>query len=316
MKTNWSRRDFMKMGALTALAIGTSPAWAKAICSTSGSRPYGVQLYMFRDFLAQDPIKTIEALAAAGFKQLEMFGVGGFINQQGAPLFGLSLDTFVSVIKDNGLSVPTAHVDGNFNDLDTLVELGEKLAITHFIEPMAPEFLSFDNGKVTLNTPSTIEEVKKIATRLNIRGERFKSIGFGFGYHNHHFEFQQIKGQTIFDVLMANTDPQFVKTELDLGWVGVAGADPLKVLNQYGDRTIGCHMKDYDLSIPLPTSSEKFLIPEMARVSAPGKGSANFSAIVDFLNRKNIEHRYIEVDVSDAPWDDAKAALCHLSALN
>jgi sugar phosphate isomerase/epimerase len=68
--------------------------------------------------------------------------------------------------------------------------------------------------------------------------------GMVFGYHNHSSEFKKFDGTTAFDYLFATTDPKHVKIELDIGWVAVAGEDPVALLNQYKDRVVALHVKD------------------------------------------------------------------------
>ena len=59
----------------------------------------------------------------------------------------------------------------------------------------------------------------------------------------------------------------------------------------------------------------RFIIPEMARIGTPGDGKSDFPAIVKLLNKQNVKYRYVEVDVTETPFEDAVRGLCHLSAL-
>jgi sugar phosphate isomerase/epimerase len=67
-------------------------------------------------------------------------------------------------------------------------------------------------------------------------------------------EFHEVEGRIGFDNLMARTDPELVKIELDVGWVAVAGHDPVAYMNRYAGRVIGCHLKDFLAGAPLPDS--------------------------------------------------------------
>ena len=317
MTSSLTRRHFLKAGLGVAGVLAAPGLMANAMtggCNAVSGRPYGVQMYMLRDMFAKDPAGTIKKLAAAGFKQLEMFGVGGSVNAEGAPLFGLSIDDMADLMAEYKLTVPSVHINSDLEDIEYIKELGSKLNIDYFIEPMAGEFLNFKDGKVNLNTPSSVDEVKAIAARLNKRGQTMKELGFKFAYHNHNFEFDKVDGQVIFDIMMENTDPELVKIELDLGWVAAAGHDPVAMLNKYKGRVIGCHMKDYDGSVPL-SDDPRMIIPEMSRISTPGDGKSDSAAIVKHLNENNVKYRYVEVDVTDTPFEDAVRGLCHLSAL-
>lgn len=310
-----NRRNFLKSSAALATLSATPLLWSctgskPAVCSGSGQ--YGVQLYMFRESFAKDPKGTLARIAAMGFTSVEPFGLGGFPGIPQAPFFGLSLDEIAVALGAVNLATPTAHVSGNLSEPDYTTELAAKLNIDYFIEPLAQELLSFANGGISIYIPQTRDEVMRMAERINLRGKKFHDLGLGFAYHNHHMELTTIDGKTILDTIMENTDPEYVKLELDLGWVAAAGADPLTVLRQYGKRVIGCHMKDRDYSIKVNPEETNELMPEALQLKAPGQGTVDFAGIVAYLDEQNIQNRYVEVDVTAAPYEDAKFGLAHL----
>ena len=48
-------------------------------------------------------------------------------------------------------------------------------------------------------------------------------------FHNHDVEFQEsLGGRTVFDILMANTDPRNVVSQLDLYWAANGGGLPTR----------------------------------------------------------------------------------------
>ncbi|WP_231751484.1 sugar phosphate isomerase/epimerase [Halogeometricum sp. CBA1124] len=62
-------------------------------------------------------------------------------------------------------------------------------------------------------------------------------------YHNHDQEFADLDGEPALTRLMEATED--VSFELDLGWVGAAGYDPLSYLDDHADRIRLVHLKDY-----------------------------------------------------------------------
>ena len=65
--------------------------------------------------------------------------------------------------------------------------------------------------------------------------------------HNHDVEFEEVFGdQTVFDILMANTDPKNVVFQLDIYWAANGGGidNPVEVLERYGKRIQLFHVKD------------------------------------------------------------------------
>ncbi|MDY6926015.1 MAG: sugar phosphate isomerase/epimerase [Pseudomonadota bacterium] len=312
----FGRRHFLKSSAALATLAGSPLLWScsdqKTATACNNAAGYGVQLYMFRESFAKDPKGTLAQIAAMGFTQVEPFGLGGFIGISGAPFFGLSIDEIASALKAVNLKTPTAHVNGQLDDPIHTNELASKLGIDYFIEPLAQELLAFNNGKVSIAVPDTAEKVLQMADRINLRGKKFHEQGFGFAYHNHHMEFTQVEGKTILDWLMENTDPNYVKLQLDLGWVAVADIAPLEALKKYGNRVIGCHMKDRDYSISVNPDETDELMPEALQVKAPGQGGIDFTPILAHLDELNIQNRYVEVDVTAKPYEDAKFGLAHL----
>lgn len=315
---NLSRRTLLK-GAAGAAALGAtsfSPlGFATGGCQSMTPTAYGVQLFMFRDDLVRDMKGTLTKLAEAGFSQVELFGIGGFPGIPSAPYFGSDLAGWVETLSALKLEVPTGHLNGPVADPASLLPMAEKLNMRYFIEPMAEELLSFDTGKPVLTIPETRADVMKIAERLNKRGKTFANAGLKFGYHNHHFEFARVEDSTVLALLMENTDPEYVKLELDLGWTAIAGESPIEQLNKYGDRVIACHMKDVKEDAPLQPDNPAMMIPEMAKIRTPGGGDLNYKDIVATLDKLGVEFRFIEVDVTASPLADAKAGLQYLQGI-
>ena len=72
-----------------------------------------------------------------------------------------------------------------------------------------------------------------------------QSKRYPFGYHNHDKEFStKLDGQTMYDYMLANTDPTKVMFEMDLYWAVVGGANPVDYFNKYPGRFELWHIKD------------------------------------------------------------------------
>lgn len=66
-----------------------------------------------------------------------------------------------------------------------------------------------------------------------------------FGYHNHDFEFSEtLNNETVFDLIMKNTDADKVVMQLDMGNMYMAGAMAKDVLGKYPGRYDNIHVKD------------------------------------------------------------------------
>ncbi len=64
---------------------------------------------------------------------------------------------------------------------------------------------------------------------FNRVGELARERGMRFYYHNHFQEFQRLGDDYVYDIILANTDPDLVLLEFDTYWVYRGGQDPHRV---------------------------------------------------------------------------------------
>src|SRR5439155_21593286 len=79
---------------------------------------------------------------------------------------------------------------------------------------------------------------------FNRAGEALARHGLKFFYHTHGYEFQPYGEGTLFDLLMAETRPKFVRYQMDIFWIVHPGQEPVKLLQKYGSRFELMHLKD------------------------------------------------------------------------
>ena len=307
--THFKRRQFLELATLLAAGsmvhAGPAGSLAGGGCARAAAKKMvGIQTYMVRDALAKDVTATLEHLATAGYRELELFGFGGSDN-----IFGMTLTAFSDLVSRLGLKVPSAHIVDKITDRGAAREIADALGIQYLIEPLAAEFRSEWSMH---EKAESVAQVRSLADRLNRRGEFVAELGYQFAYHNHAVEFTRVEGRLAWDLLMELTDPELVKIELDLGWVSSAGFDPVSVLKQYSGRVVATHMKDFNPNIKLPPATGNRPFPIAMRLVPPGKGTSDFAAISRQLDADNVKHRFVEVDVSDDPLADADFGLCHL----
>lgn len=87
------------------------------------------------------------------------------------------------------------------------------------------------------------EDALREAEALNREGKRMAQYGLKVFFHNMGGEFLIDGGEYLYEILLKNTDPQMVCSEMDLGWVICAGADPLHLLQKYPGRVELMHVK-------------------------------------------------------------------------
>jgi sugar phosphate isomerase/epimerase len=71
-----------------------------------------------------------------------------------------------------------------------------------------------------------------------------------FFSHTHGYEFAPYKDGTLFDLIMAETNPKYVSFQMDIFWVAHAGQDPVKLMQKYSHRWKLMHLKGMRDSTP------------------------------------------------------------------
>src|SRR4030095_1670301 len=92
----------------------------------------------------------------------------------------------------------------------------------------------------------TLESQKQRAAALNANGRIAQKFGMTLLVHNHTGEFEKLADspRTTYDVLLEETDPALVTMQIDIGWVYVAGVDPIELFKKYPGRFELWHIKD------------------------------------------------------------------------
>ena len=129
---------------------------------------------------------------------------------------------------------------------------------------------------------------KKAVADFNRYAERLKKAGLDFAYHNHGFEFtEKPGGRSLFDTLVAESDPALVKIELDLFWAIDAGEDPKAIIARLPGRIYAYHVKDRTAD---------------GKMTSVGMGVIDFADIFTLNRAAGVKHFYVENDQSPAPY--------------
>jgi len=298
------RRRFLQSAGLGLTA--TSPL-AQAAFDCYVERTPGAQLFTLRNELADNPIEAIRDLANAGVRDVELFGLTG------APeIFGMSPLSFRRLLERNEITMTCSHVAADALDIPALAENVEILGLDTIILGAAPGFVQPGPNGLRIQGPKTKQEMDELAELLNRLGVMFRRRGLQFAYHNHHVEFFEVDGEIPFNHIMWNTDPQMVRCELDIGWLALAGVDYLNVLDNFGNRTIACHMKDFNGNRP---ADMRDFLGAAASLVPPGSGVVDFTAVMERMDYYNIRHGFVEIDTPRIAITEIGAGVRHLQSL-
>ena len=309
------RRTMIQMAGAGAVLMGTGKLLsAHAAEEGRALTSLGVQLWTVRDQLQSDVRRTLADIAAIGYSEVELFGLGaGALPDK--PIFGLTAREFATALEDVGLSAPIAHIMGGAMNIGEIAELGQQVGVRHLVVAIAPEFAVLQDGQFRMQGAKNREQLDVIAERLNRQGELARASGVGFGYHNHQVEFADLGGENAFDYLFSQADPDLVKIELDIGWALVAGVDPLAILRRHAGRVIAVHLKDHDPSLAAGGNGQGEPVPIHAQLVEPGTGPTDFGPILAALDETGVGHRFVEVDVAPDPIASITRGYGYLSGL-
>ncbi|HAD12572.1 MAG TPA: xylose isomerase [Saprospirales bacterium] len=228
-----TRRTFLKNAALACTAT-TIPTTIQEIYRPV--KHLGVQLWSVRTDMEKNPAATLEAIARMGYKEVEGFGY------KEGKMFGLSIEEYLRVLRNNGLKMPSAHCGFSLNDLNSSGTLSDraKQAIDSAVK-MGQKYIVFPWIEVAERP-----EVKKITQLATAAAEYAQKAGIRFGYHNHDFEFIQKgpDGRLLIEWLLQEIDPKLLCFEMDLYWVCYANHKPIEWFKRFPGRWELCHAKD------------------------------------------------------------------------
>ncbi|WP_405663164.1 sugar phosphate isomerase/epimerase family protein [Streptomyces sp. RK9] len=209
------------VGAVAATAPAAAAEPAPAARGKGRGRPVlppgrlGIQLYSLRDRVSTAGFATV-------FRELERYGYdeiefAGYTQGSAGPI---TLAQLKRLAHDHGLNPIGSHVgyydNGNPNaytfaqNLTKVLDDAEALGLKHIGTASGP----FRYG-------STVDGWKRAAEDFNTYGEAARARGMKFYQHNHAEEFSFATDKPsvrLYDVLLAETDPDHVFLEMDIYW--------------------------------------------------------------------------------------------------
>jgi sugar phosphate isomerase/epimerase len=250
--------------------------------------PIGLQLYSLRDQFAKDVPGTLDRVRDMGFVYVELAGT-----------YGMAPEKFKAELDARGLKAPSGHFDyGKYRDrVEDVAREAKALGLTYVGCAWIPHQGQFDE--------KTCREAISVFNRA---GEALAKHGLKFFYHVHGYEFQPTASGTLFDLLMSETKPEYVRYQMDVFWVVHPGQDPVKLLDKYGKRFELMHVKDMKKGTPtgLLTGSS-----DVSNDVAVGTGMMDWPAILGASKKAGVKWYFIE-DESPTVLDQIPQSLKYL----
>jgi len=245
----------------------------------------GLELYAVRKAMRADPERTLAAVRALGYADVEL--LWSFNN------FGRTPQQVRATLDKEGLRAPSAHIapeiivaDSWSSRLDDARLLGHQFLFV----PSLPN-----------ETKLSIDEWKAWADKFNAAGAVAKSASVWLGFHNEPDHMKAVGEVVPYDAFVQRLDPNVVRLQLDVGNMLLGGGDPMWYLERYRDRYASFHVKD--------------VVADRSRDTELGTGSFDFKRFFAAVPRLADKPCYVEQETPADEMDSARKNIAFLRAL-
>ena len=244
------------------------------------------QLYTIRDFTKtlenfHDSMKKIREI---GYTAVQISGIGPIPHAD------------VKAVTDKfGLTICITHVGFDYlqNDIDAAIAQHKLWECPNVAVGSMP-------GKYR-DSEAGFHQFAKEATAI---GKKLADAGLTFSYHNHSFEFTRFGKLTGLDIIYSESDPRYLKAEIDTYWIQHGGGDVIAWIKRMKGRMPVIHFKDMVMHEGQQTMAEI------------GEGNLNWPGIIEACEYAGVEWYAIEQDhcLRD-PFESLKISYDNLRAM-
>ena len=226
------------------------------------------QLYTVREFAqtAAGLASSLRKIRDIGYSAVQISGIGPVPDAE-----------VKAMVDDLGLTICNTHTpyEALWQDIGQVIEQHRLWNCKHVAIGSMPNQYR-EGGEAGF---------KRFAAEASAVGERLSQAGLTFSYHNHSFEFVRFGPRTGLDLLYEESDPRYLKAEIDTYWVQHGGGDPAGWIRKLGLRMPAIHLKD-------------MVIVEREQAMAEiGEGNLNWPAILGACREAGVEWYAVEQDV-------------------
>lgn len=262
---------------LSILLIPNEKAMAQEPGDPLYTAELGVQMYTFRNVVPEIGIEaTLDKIRDMGIKYIE-----------GGPRRDQSPEEFLKLLEERDLVlISTGTGFGQLrDDPEGVAERAKRLGVKYVMNA----WIDHETGNFNFLNASEAVEV------FNKAGKVLAEHDIIFMYHVHGYEFVPHREGTLFDYMMENTDPDYVKYQMDTLWTHFGGGNPEHLLKKYGERWVSLHLKD----LRKGTLKDHTGLTSGDNDVTLGTGELNIPGIIKEANKLGIKYMFIEDESSD-----------------
>jgi sugar phosphate isomerase/epimerase len=278
---------FDRRGAIRALAaLAVTPLVAHAGTRDRSRRRLeriGLALYTVRDLTSRDYERALQQVSSIGYRDVDMY----IYDSRRAPVETRAM------LDRAGLACPSARVAtpalyrGWERFLDAANTLGAR-------------WITLAN--VSYEERIHLRDWHELAEVLNKCGEAARRRGLTLCYHNHSFELEPLEGKVPLDVLLASTQADLVRLQMDVYWMTHGRRDPAAEIRRLGSRVATLHLKDMDATAG-------------RGITSVGRGIIDFKAVLAAAVDAGVSHYFVEEDAPSNPLDAIRSSYEYLARL-
>jgi len=230
-----SRRQFCKIAATQAAAVGLSSVRALKLRANPLGMPIGCQTWPVREMIAKDFAGAIKQLSAAGFQSVELCSPVGYVDDGFGGLAKFKGAEIRRILSDAGLTCASSHfsIEELRKNQSDRIAWATDVGLTQMIVP------SLDGPR-----KPTMDDVKRASDEYNRMGEQSAKVGIQQGLHNEDFELSTVDGKRTYDVLFDLLDPNLVKFQFQVSTIS-RGFDAREYFTKYPGRFISMHVQGW-----------------------------------------------------------------------
>jgi sugar phosphate isomerase/epimerase len=257
-------------------------------------RPIGLQLYTLGDEPMKDLDGVLSRVSSIGYRDVEL-----------PSMYGKTAIDLKAALDKTELSASCIHLSAmpnlpaaSLSLLSPLQRIVDELGVLALRQAVLPLMLfpadfkliageTFQQTLARSLAKAGADIWKRTAALLNEKAAALKPHGISLGYHNHNVEFLKIGKTNGWDILAQETDKTLVSFEVDIGWLGAAGIDPIDFLKRYSGRCRQLHVKD----IKSTTKPNFALAMDPTEV---GSGRLDWARILPAAYKAGVRNFYVE----------------------
>ena len=261
------RRDFLH-------AFGATFAGAAMLPRLAARKDHlwrvGLELYSVRNAMKQDPERTLAAVRAIGYDDVEL--LWSFDN------FGRTPQQVRATLKQEGLKAPSAHIapESLLRDWEKSLDTARLLGHEYLIVPSLPD-----------ETKNSLDAWRRWADRFNAAGDLARRSKIWLAFHNEPEHLKPINGAIPYEIFVDRTDATKVRLQLDFGNMELGGGKPMEYLQRYRNRYWSFHVKD--------------VVEDGSRDTELGVGRVNLRALLAAIPEIQKKPCYVE---QESPKDE------------